>query len=173
MRQKEMNRDQSHMQMALEQAGRALDADEFPVGCVIVYKDMIVTHGQRSNSRGDKTNELDHAEISALKRLLTNHPEIPPAEVTVYATLEPCLMCYSTMILNGVRRLVYAYEDAMGGGTDLDLTTMKPLYQQMKIEVIPHICRTESLKLFQKFFQNPDNDYWPDSLLAEYTLSQS
>ena len=168
-----MNQDQLHMHRALEHASRALNNDEFPVGCVIVHNEQIVCHGQRANSQGQEANELDHAEISALKLLLSEHPNIPPEEVTVYATLEPCLMCYSTMLLNGIRRIVYAYEDAMGGGTNLNLSTLNPLYQQMEVEITPHICRAESLELFRKFFSNPNNDYWRDSLLEEYTLRQT
>ena len=167
-----MTRDEEYMQEALAEARRALEAGEFPVGCIIVCGDKIVTRGRRSNSRGEAANELDHAEISALTQLLNNHPDIAPEDVTVYATMEPCLMCYTTMLLNGIRRIAYAYEDAMGGGTDLDLASLKPLYQQMKVEVIPQVCRAESLELFREFFNNPDNDYWPDSLLAEYTLRQ-
>lgn len=168
-----MNRDEAYMQRALAEARHALAAEEFPVGCIIVHKDKIVGQGQRANSRGLATNEMDHAEISALRQLLTDHPEIAPEDVTVYATLEPCLMCYATMLLNGIRRIVYAYEDVMGGGTDLNLANLTPLYRQMEVEVIPHICRAESLELFHTFFKNPENDYWPDSLLAEYTLRQS
>ena len=115
---------------------------------------------------------MDHAEISALRALL-DRPEISPASVTVYATMEPCLMCYTTLLLNGVRRFVYAYEDIMGGGTDLALAGLKPLYRQMQVEVVPHVCRAESLKLFRAFFANPENDYWQGSLLAEYTLKQA
>ncbi|MEN8134688.1 MAG: nucleoside deaminase [Thermodesulfobacteriota bacterium] len=168
-----MNRDQEYMQKALAEARRAMAGGEFPVGCIIVYGDRVVSRGRRFNSRGETANEMDHAEISALSRLLTDHPEIAPGDVTVYATMEPCLMCYTTMLLNGIRRVVYAYEDAMGGGTDLDLSSLKPLYQQMKVEIIPQVCRSESLELFRAFFNNPDNDYWQESLLAEYTLRQS
>lgn len=166
----EANRDEEFMQKALAEARHALAAEEFPVGCIIVHEGKIVSQGQRANSRGLATNEMDHAEISALGQLLTNHPEIDPGEVTVYATLEPCLMCYTTMLLNGIRRIVYGYEDVMGGGTDLNLANLKPLYRQMEVAVIPHIGRAESLELFYTFFNNPENDYWPDSLLSEYTL---
>jgi tRNA(adenine34) deaminase len=161
------------MQEALAVAGRALAEGEFPVGCIIACGDRIITRGQRANSRGGAANEMDHAEISALRRLLAEHPDVAPGEVTVYATMEPCLMCYTTLLLNGIRRIVYAYEDAMGGGTDLDLTSLKPLYRDMAVEIIPHICRAASLELFRKFFNTPDNDYWQGSLLAEYTLRQS
>ena len=168
-----MDRDKSHMQEALAEARHALDSGEFPVGCVIACGDEVVTRGRRANSRGEAANELDHAEIAALRRLLTEHPAIAPGEVTVYATMEPCLMCYSTLLLNGVRRIVYAYGDAMGGGTNLNLSSLKPLYRQMKVEIILNVCRSESLELFHEFFSNPDNDYWQDSPLAEYTLRQS
>ncbi len=168
-----MNRDEEYMHQALAEARRALAAGEFPVGCIIVHQDSVVARGRRSNSRGPAANEMDHAEISALSLLLTDHPDIAPGNVTVYATMEPCLMCFTTMLLNGIRRVVYAYEDAMGGGTDLDLSSLKPLYQPIKMEVIPQVCRAESLELFRAFFNNPENDYWQESLLAEYTLRQS
>lgn len=167
-----MNQNELHMRQALVEARRALASGEFPVGCIITHGDKVITRGGRTNSRGGAANEMDHAEISALSQLLTNHPDIAPAKVTVYATLEPCLMCYSTLLLNGIRRIVYAYEDAMGGGTDLHLASLKPLYRQMEVEITPHICRSESLELFRQFFSKPDNDYWPDSLLAQYTLRQ-
>ena len=115
---------------------------------------------------------MDHAEISALRQLLEDRPEIDPGTVTVYATMEPCLMCYVTMLLNGIRRFVYAYEDAMGGGTGLNLDDQKPLFREMQVEVVPDVCRAESLVLFKEFFRNPDNDYWQDSLLEKYTLEQ-
>ncbi|MBU4034027.1 MAG: nucleoside deaminase, partial [Proteobacteria bacterium] len=91
-----------------------------------------------------------------------------------YSTMEPCLMCYSTMLLNGIRTFVYAYEDAMGGGTSLQLAHLAPLYQGMETEVriLPNILRQESLTLFKTFFTSPENNYWQDSLLAEYTLAQ-
>jgi tRNA(adenine34) deaminase len=165
--------DEQHMTEALAEARAALAAGEFPVGCVIAQGDRILARGRRINSRGKTANELDHAEISALRLVLTDYPEVSPGDVTVYATMEPCLMCYTTLLLNGIKRIVYGYEDAMGGGTDLDLSGLAPLYQGMRVEIVPHLRRAESLALFRNFFNNPDNGYWRDSPLAEYTLKQS
>jgi len=164
--------DKKNMQLALAEARKALDTGEFPVGCIMTCGEEIVARGKRSNSRGETANEMDHAEISALRSLLDGRPDIDPGKVTVYATMEPCLMCYTTMILNGIRRFVYAYEDAMGGGTGLDLKDQKPLFREMQVEVIPHLCRTESLALFKEFFSDPENKYWQGSLLEKYTLDQ-
>ena len=160
------------MRIALAEAKKALDANEFPVGCAIVANNEVVATGHRANSRNDSANELDHAEIVALRQLLANYPDIDRNSLILYSTMEPCLMCYATLLLNGVRTIVYGYEDAMGGGTSLDLATLTPLYQQMQVELIPNFLRQESLELFKLFFSNPDNNYWRDSLLADYTMKQ-
>lgn len=163
-------RDEYFMDLALAQARAALAAGEFPVGCVIVATGRVVGEGRRSHSQGE-ANELDHAEVAALRELLTREPAIERSGLTVYSTMEPCLMCFATLLLNGVRRIVYAYEDVMGGAAGLDLATLAPLYREMRLEVVPHLRRGESLALFREFFANPANGYWQGSLLAEYTLA--
>ncbi len=159
------------MQKALMEAKQAYARGEFPVGCVIVHKNRIVSAGSRENSIG-KTNEMDHAEILALRSLYQGSFDGEPADLTVYSTMEPCLMCFSTLIVNGIRRIVYAYEDAMGGGTNVPMKVLNPLYKEMEITIIPGILRRESLEIFAKFFNRPDNQYLSDSYLARYTLSQ-
>ena len=161
-----------YMQEALQQAKAALTAGEFPVGCVMVYEGEIISRGHRINSRAPNENELDHAEIVALRKLFKQDPEIDRSKITVYSTMEPCLMCYVTMLLNGIRKIVYGYEDSMGGGSNLDLQALNPLYREISVEIIPHVLRRESLELFKDFFTGPDNTYWKDSPLAQYTLAQ-
>ncbi len=168
-----MNSHETYMRQALLEAQKALAAREFPVGCVMVYGDKIISREKRINSRFPDANELDHAEILALRKLFMLHPEIDRSKVVVYASMEPCLMCYVTLLLNGIRTIVYAYEDIMGGGTDLDLKTLTPLYRDMSVVIIPHILRRESLELFKTFFADRRNSYWQDSPLARYTLEQT
>ena len=160
------------MRLALEQAQKALEAGEFPVGCLLASNGEVVAMGKRSHSRDLEANELDHAEITALRELFAQKPEIDRSTIICYSTMEPCLMCYATLLLNGVRHIVYGYEDAMGGGSSLDLTSLTPLYQDMQVSITPQVLRKESLALFKDFFANPQNDYWQDSYLARYTLEQ-
>jgi len=160
------------MQQALDEAGKALAAGEFPVGCIMVHAGKVVSSGRRVNSRGTDENELDHAEIMALRKLFNQHPEIDRAKIVVYSTMEPCLMCYVTMLLNGIRTFIYAYEDIMGGGTNLNLQSLNPLYRDMEVAISGHVLRRQSLELFKAFFTNQDNTYWQDSPLAHYTLAQ-
>ena len=80
-------------------------------------------------------------------------------------------MCYSALILAGIGKIVFAFEDVMGGGTGCDLSQLPPLYRDSPIIVVPGILRTESLKMFKNYFVNPANDYLKQTLLAEYTQS--
>ena len=149
----------------------ALTEGEFPVGCVLVADDEIVARGRRKNSRAQTLAELDHAEIVALRSLAASGKRWR-APLVAYATMEPCLMCFSTLLLNGVTTVVYAFEDAMGGGTGLKLNQLPPLYRQLAPTIIGGVCRSESLALFRRFFADPGNHYWQDSLLATYTMGQ-
>lgn len=160
------------MQQALMDARLALHNNEFPVGCVITFQERIIARGQRIKSIGDGIVELDHAEIMALRNLQMSGQVADMRLTTIYSTMEPCLMCYATILLNGLGRIVYAYEDIMGGSTSLSLEKLAPLYQTMKVEIVPHVLRAESLSLMKLFFKNPQNSYWQDSLLARYTLEQ-
>jgi len=158
------------MNEALAEARLALGAGEFPVGCVLVRDGKIIARGHRCNSRDQARNEIDHAEVSTLRSLLEREVGMDCSRVVAYSTMEPCLMCYSTMLLSGIRHFVYAYEDVMGGGTSLPLERLNPLYADMEVELEGGVLREQSLTLFQQFFRQ--FSYWQDSLLSQYTLEQ-
>jgi tRNA(adenine34) deaminase len=167
-----MNNDRHYMRMALHQAQKALEAGEFPVGCVMVLGDEPIVNGSRQGTAGNNGNEIDHAEMVAIKRLTELNPPLDRHNISIYCTMEPCLMCFGALLINGISRIVYAYEDAMGGGTGCNLEQLPPLYRDQTVEIIPHIMRSESLDLFKAFFSDPEKGYWRDSLLARYTLAQ-
>lgn len=167
-----MDVDHTFMDEALAEAARALAQGEFPVGCVLVYRDRVLARGARTGTTGGDRNELDHAEMLALRQLSQSTAAFEPAGITMYCTLEPCLMCFSAVILAGIGNLVYAYEDVMGGGAACDRSQLKPLYRESGIGIRSGIRRSESLRLFKNFFSDPRHGYWRGSLLAEYTLRQ-
>jgi tRNA(adenine34) deaminase len=160
------------MTKALQQAEATLAAGEFPVGCVMVYENKIIATGAREGTTGDCTNEVDHAEMIALRRLINIKTNINLREVTLFSTLEPCLMCFGALMISDIGKIIFAYEDAMGGGIQCDLTKLPPLYKENQISIIPHILRKKSLQLLKAFFSNPKNTYLKGSLLATYTLRQ-
>jgi tRNA(adenine34) deaminase len=157
---------------ALKEARKALARGEFPVGCVMVHRGQIVARGSRKGTRGDMGNELDHAEIVALRKLIAARKKMDPAATTVFSTMEPCLMCLSALILHGIAEIIYGYEDAMGGGATCDRSRLRPLYRDSRIRIRSGVRRAESLALFKTFFSDPRHSYWRASYLADYTLKQ-
>ena len=173
-----MSQDEVWMEEALEQAEAAYGAGEFPVGCIIVRDGRIIARGNRNGTAGEGVSfsETDHAEIRALKNMEAAGEGIPQGTedpgITLYCTMEPCLMCFGAIILSGIKRIVYAYEDPMGGGTQCDLSQLPPLYRNSGIRVIKGVGRQKSLDLFYNFFNKEENLYWKDSYLESYTLEQ-
>jgi tRNA(adenine34) deaminase len=90
--------DDYFMGKALELAQDALEKGEFPVGCVMVYREKVLVTGARKGTVGDGRNELDHAEMVALRRLIDLKEPVKHAEVTAVCTMEPCLMCYAALM---------------------------------------------------------------------------
>ena len=164
---------ETYMQHALIIAKKALDKDEFPVGCVIVADGEIIAQGERINTRKAVPSELDHAEIIALRQLEQLKEAPDRRQMTLYATLEPCLMCFGAILISGIGTLVYAYEDAMGGGTACERDHLPSLYSGNDLTIVHGVCRRESLALFKTFYQRPHINYWKESDLARYTLTQA
>ncbi len=161
------------MAYALTEAQAAWKKGEFPVGCVVVQEGCVIAAGARKGTTGmGRASEIDHAEIRALRQLDGVGADFIPSQAVLYCTMEPCLMCFSAIVLAGIKTVVYAYEDIMGGGTSCDFSNMPPLYSQSNMTVVPGVCRKKSLDLFVKFFKKRDNIYWASSLLETYTLGQ-
>ena len=162
------NKHSIFMNHALKIARSMLKNGYLPVGAVLVRDNKVIS--DNAFKRDEKNlHRLDHAEVVALRRLFKKNKDTNIGDVTLYCTFEPCLMCYSTSILSGVKKIVYAYEDAMGGGTSIDHKKLTPYYVERPIDITAHICRVESLTLFKKYFKHSDNGY-AGTLLESYTL---
>lgn len=161
-----------YMYQALDLARQALAEGEFPVGCVLISQGRVVAEGKRAGTRKELPSELDHAEIIALRRWEAAGKPGNGGPLSLYCTMEPCLMCYGALLISGIDTIIYAYEDAMGGGCACDLEQLPPLYRTSGVKLVTGICRAESVAIFKSFFSDPAVDYWRDSTLAQYTLSQ-
>lgn len=163
--------DEKFMKEALLQAEKALKENEFPVGCVITLENKIIARGRREKTKGDHPGETEHAEINTIKKLHDTFPELPKEKMTVYSTMEPCLMCFSAIMLSGFEKVVYGYEDVMGGGCKIDKKNLPEFYKKRFPKIKQGVMRDKSLELFKSFFSSPKNKYWKDSPLYKYTLN--
>ena len=113
--------DERFMRRALELAAECAEADEVPVGAVVVLDGVIVAEG--ANRKERELNAVRHAEIVALESAAGKLGNWWLENCDVYVTLEPCPMCAGAMINARVRRLVFGAYDPKSGaaGSRVDL----------------------------------------------------
>ncbi|MGF6172609.1 nucleoside deaminase [Ensifer sp. 4252] len=104
------------MDAALEEAKKAGQRGEVPIGAVVVFNGEIISRA------GNRTRELNdvtaHAEVVAIREasMVLNDERLAGADL--YVTLEPCTMCAAAISFARIRRLYYGAEDPKGGAID-------------------------------------------------------
>jgi tRNA(adenine34) deaminase len=96
------------MKEALKEAEEAGKRGDRPIGAVIVHNGTIISRG--SNRINTMDSELAHAEINAMN-LCASYLRKHARECILYTTVEPCMMCLSTIILANIHNIVFAVED--------------------------------------------------------------
>lgn len=142
--------DQRWMQHALLLARRAAQADEVPVGAVVVLNDEVI--GEGWNRPISTCDPCAHAEILALRdagRALQSYRLIG---ATLYVTLEPCAMCAGAMIHARIARLVFGAADPKSGacGSVLDVTGCAALNHRIVVD--GGVVGADSGQLLKEFF---------------------
>ena len=123
------NKDEYYMKMALAEAREALDADEVPVGAVIVLNDRIIARGH--NLTETLRDVTAHAEMIAITAASGALGAKYLTGCTLYVTLEPCAMCAGAIAHTQLERLVYGADDPKKGYT---LLRADVLPAKMKVE---------------------------------------
>jgi len=144
-------RDEYFMRLALEEAEAGFDADEVPVGAVIVQGDAVIarTHNRRESSN-DPTG---HAELLALRVAAQKLQRWRLSEATLYVTKEPCIMCAGAMVNARLGRLVYGCRDEKGGAVDSLYKLLSDNRLNHQVEVVSGILGDECAEILKRFFQ--------------------
>ena len=122
-----MSEDHRFMHRAIELAQLAEREGNLPVGAVIALHGEVVSEG-RSAIWVPKFDATRHAEMEALRAVPAGLWE-SSGEMTLYTTLEPCLMCFGSILLHEMGRVVYGSADDFGGA-GLVLEHLPPFFQQ-------------------------------------------
>ena len=143
--------DLTMMRRALDEAARAAELDEVPVGAVVARGEEIlaVAHNERETTKDPTA----HAELLALRRAAHRLGTWRLTGCTLYATLEPCPMCAGALHAARIDRLVYAAPDPKAGaaGTLYDLPTDPRLNHTYPYAL--GVLQTESAALLRAFFK--------------------
>lgn len=141
------------MEQALKEAMKAIEADEVPIGAVIVMQNKIIGRGY--NQVEMLTDSTAHAEIIALTSAFNYLGSKYLPEATIYVTIEPCAMCCGALYWSKIGRLVYGAEDHKHGGLSAFAASAKsrtPLHP--KTEIVQGVCAPECLSLMKDFFRS-------------------
>ncbi len=105
--------DEHYMRIAYQEAEKAFEKGEVPVGAVIVTQDRIIAKGM--NSTEMLTDVTAHAEIIAITAASQYLGSKYLTECTMFVTLEPCPMCAGALRWSQIARVVYGTSDDKGG----------------------------------------------------------
>ena len=134
------------MKQALAEAKKAFEADEVPVGAVIVCDNKIIARTHNFTER--LTDFTAHAEMQAFTSASEYLGNKYLDKCTLYVTLEPCVMCAGASFWTRIGKIVYGASDERRGFQRITETVLHP-----STEVIGGILEEESRELIRTFFQ--------------------
>lgn len=137
------------MQQALKEAVAAYEADEVPVGAVVVINNRIISRGH--NQVELLTDATAHAEILALTSAFNYLGAKYLPEATLYVTVEPCLMCCGALYWSKIGRIVYGASDEKNGFKHI---TKENWPFHPKTELVKGVMADECAQLMRSFFKS-------------------
>jgi len=139
------------MEEALRAAQRALEADEVPVGAVVVCNGKIIGRGWNLNiTSSDPT---AHAEIMALRDAGSTLGSYRLEGCDLFATIEPCAMCAGALVHARIRRLVYGADDPKAGAVHSVMQLLSHPQLNHRVEVRGGVLAGRCAELLQTFFK--------------------
>ena len=146
-----MLNDEKYMRLAIDEALKAKDKLEVPIGAVIVQNDEVIAAAY--NLRETEQRSVAHAELLAIDEACKKLGTWRLEDATLYVTLEPCPMCAGAIVLSRVKRVVFGAYDPKGGcaGTLLNLLEFEKFNHQA--QVVGGMLEEECGSLLTTFFR--------------------
>lgn len=156
--------DEDYMRMALDEARRAAEMDEVPIGAVVVYAPVDPATrrptaeprviARACNLRETTRDPAGHAEFLALKQAARELDAWRLTGCTVYVTLEPCIMCAGLMHQARIGRCVYGASDWKAGALGTLYSVNADERLNHTFEAVPGVLEEECAALLKEFFKN-------------------
>ena len=145
-----MSGHESFMREALALARQAETNGEVPIGAVVVVDDKIV--GRGFNSPIAISDPTAHAEILALREAGASLRNYRLEAATLYATLEPCVMCAGALVAARIERLVFGARDLRFGGVRSKFRVADSDLLNHRVEIVEGVLAAECVDLIKTFF---------------------
>ena len=142
---------QKFMQEALEQARKALEKNEVPVGAVLVQKGKIIARAH--NLVRTQKDPTAHAEILVLRRGARRLTNERLNNTSLYVTVEPCAMCGGAMVWARVKKLIYGTKDPKAGAAGSVVNVVQNPRLNHRLEVLGGVVEEDCRKLMESFFR--------------------
>jgi tRNA(adenine34) deaminase len=144
------------MRLALDEAVRAADAGEVPIGAVVVLDGQVI--GRGFNRPIGDVDPTAHAEIVALREAARTVGNYRLVGADLYVTIEPCLMCVGALVLARVRTVVFGAREPKTGAL---VSTAQPLEiptLNHRFAVVEGVMEEDCRALVQSFFRARRDD---------------
>jgi tRNA(adenine34) deaminase len=139
------------MRLALEQAALAAAAGEVPVGAVVVAGGQVI--GAGFNQPISARDPTAHAEVVAMRAAAAALGNYRLTGVTLYVTVEPCLMCVGAMVHGRVGTLVYGAAEPKSGAIGSAFSAHELPGLNHRIEIVSGVLESECREVIQAFFR--------------------
>ena len=143
---------QSLMDQAIELAKSVAIEKEVPVGSIIVDEDEKIL-GKGFNQREGSNNPISHAEINAINDAVKNLKNWRAEDLTIFVTLEPCVMCAGAILQARFKRIVFGAWDEKAGAVGSVWDLIRDPRSLHQVEVVAGIKESECSELLQDFFK--------------------
>jgi tRNA(adenine34) deaminase len=138
------------MLAALEEAKKAEEMGEVPIGAVVVRDGKIIARGY--NLRETTQDPLAHAEIRAIQQAADRLGSWRLQDCILYVTLEPCPMCAGAILQSRIKQVVYGTADPKAGCAGSLLNLLQDQRFNHQTEVVTSVCQQECSQILKQFF---------------------
>lgn len=142
--------DEFFMNEALKEAEKALQANEVPVGCVIVKDGEIISRGH--NTLENLKNPLAHAEINAINQAAQELAARRLSDCVLYVTLEPCPMCAGAILQSKIKKVVFGAYDEKSGAVGSKFNLFYDHKFNHNVLFTGGVAEKECIAILQDFF---------------------
>ena len=143
--------DQRCMTLALEEAQRAADRGEVPVGAVLTRDEVVLAHG--GNAQIELHDATAHAEIRVLREAGVRDGNYRLPGTTLYVTLEPCTMCCGALVHARVETVIFAAREPRSGAVVSTTSLLDNPALNHRVAWNEGLLGDESALLLRQFFQ--------------------